>query len=135
MVDVVPANEGSMWDVVDPRTDKSVRTLYAGADLLGCLVEVLARFRPDPLVTEDLAAMHIAAWLYELNDDTKELFAGAQFESRHGDDLALFAVFERAEDEDTSRRLCDAVVVHLARDDRLVWDEGRPSDGMVERAG
>lgn len=41
------------WD--DPRG--SFRTVYAGHDLLACLLEVLARFRPDPLLGEDLAAI------------------------------------------------------------------------------
>jgi hypothetical protein len=189
------------------------RTVYAGADLLGCLLEVLARFRPDTLLAEDLAAVHvepddtahyptqapgavprswltrrvattamldgvycavtdkeslptlrykflpvalslgladldagslrlsaprsltqrITAWLYELHDEANELFAGAQFASRHGDDLTLFALFERAEDGETSTRLRDAATVEVRRDDqavleafrlhRLVWDD------------
>ncbi len=200
------------WD--DP--DGRFRTVYAGADLVGCLLEVLARFRPDPLLTEDLAAIdedaddeahyptqapgvvplswltprvatsarltgtycavtnkeslptlrskflsvalshgladldagalrlsaprsltqRIAAWLYELHHESNELFAGVRFESRHGDDLTLFAVFERAEDGETSTWLRDTAVIELRRDDpavleafrlhHLAWDEGTP---------
>lgn len=35
--------------------DGNFRTMYAGADLLGCLLEVLACFRPDPVLAEVLA--------------------------------------------------------------------------------
>jgi RES domain-containing protein len=39
------------WD--DP--DGTYRTLYVGASLLACLLEVLADFRPDPALAVDLA--------------------------------------------------------------------------------
>ena len=39
------------WD--DP--DGSFRTVYAGRDLLACLLEVLARFPPDPLLEERIS--------------------------------------------------------------------------------
>jgi hypothetical protein len=38
------------WD--DP--DGNYRTLYTGTTLLGCLLEVLARFRPDPALVDEL---------------------------------------------------------------------------------
>ena len=38
------------WD--DP--DGNYRTLYTGNTLLGCLLEVLAGFRPDPTLADDL---------------------------------------------------------------------------------
>ena len=38
------------WD--DP--DGNYRTLYTGQTLLGCLLEVLACFRPDPILADDL---------------------------------------------------------------------------------
>ncbi|MHB8295026.1 MAG: RES family NAD+ phosphorylase [Acidimicrobiales bacterium] len=169
------------WD--DPRG--SFRTVYAGCELLACLLEILAPFRPDPLLEEDLAGIdeehadgaeypsrrpgvvpatwleareasaatlsgvycavadkeslptlrarflpsalrygladldagalrlsaprlltqEIAAWLYDLHDGSQDLFAGAQFESRHGDGLTLWAVFERDDDLAVSARL------------------------------
>jgi hypothetical protein len=169
------------WD--DPRG--SFRTVYAGCELLACLLEVLAPFRPDPLLDEDLAGIdeehadgaeypsqrpgvvpatwleareasaatlsgvycavadkeslptlralflpgalrygladldagalrlsaprlltqEIAAWLYDLHDGSRDLFDGVQFESRHGDGLTLWAVFERDDDLAVSARL------------------------------
>lgn len=169
------------WD--DPRG--TFRTSYAGRDLLACLLEVLARFRPDPLLAAELAAVveddqdarqhptqppgtvpaswltpreassatlsgvfclvtdkgslptlrsvflspalhyglvdldagvlrlsaprrltqRIAAWLYDLTAGSQDLFDGVQFESRHGDDLTLWAIFERDGDHDVSARL------------------------------
>jgi len=35
-------------------TDGNYRTLYTGQTLLGCLLEVLACFRPDPILADDL---------------------------------------------------------------------------------
>lgn len=189
------------------------RTTYAGAGLLACLLEVLAPFRPDPLLADDLALVdeepddaanyptqasgtvpsswlnervaatalldgaycavtdkeslptlrsrflpmalgygladldagvlrlsapraltqHIAAWLYDLHYEGTDLFAGVEFESRHGDELTLFAVFERPDDGDTSARIREAAVAELRRDDealleafrlyRLTWSE------------
>jgi len=37
--------------------DGNFRTIYAGSTLLACLLELLADFRPDPLVVDDLAAV------------------------------------------------------------------------------
>lgn len=189
------------------------RTTYAGAELLACLLEALAPFRPDPLLADDLASIeegpddaanyptqatgtvpsswlgqrvaatavldgaycivtdkeslptlrsrflpmalgygladldaaalrlsapraltqHIAAWLYDLHHEGADLFAGVEFESRHGDGLTLFAVFERPDDGGTSAHLSGTSVVELRRDDaalleafrlhRLVWGE------------
>jgi len=169
------------WD--DPLG--SFRTLYAGRDLLACLLEVLAGFRPDPLLGEELAGIvedpedaqvyptqppgtvplswltprqasaatlsgtfcavtdkeslptlrnaflstarrygladldagalrlsapraltqRIAAWLYDLHDDVGYLIDGVQFESRHGDGLTLWAIFERGADPEVSLQL------------------------------
>ncbi len=33
------------------------RTIYAGSTLLGCLLEVLACFRPDPVLVDEIAAI------------------------------------------------------------------------------
>ena len=44
----------------------------------------------------------IAAWSYQQNTATGEPVAGVGFESRHGDDQRLWAVFERHADGDTS---------------------------------
>jgi hypothetical protein len=180
------------WD--DPRG--SFRTVYAGCELLACLLEVLAPFRPDPLLAEDLAGIdedredaaeypsrrpgvvpatwlavreassatlsgvycavtdkeslptlrakflpsalrygladldagvlrlsaprlltqEIAAWLYDLHDGSRDLFAGVQFESRHGDSLTLWAVFERDDDLAVSARLTAARTFPLQAD-------------------
>jgi hypothetical protein len=197
------------WD--DPAG--TFRTVYAGAGLLACLLEVLARFRPDPLLEEVLAAIdedpddaaryptqspgtlplswltpraaatatldgvycavtdkeslptlrsrflalalsrgltdldagalrlsaprtvtqHIAAWLYDLHHGPEDVFDGVEFESRHGDNLALWAVFERQDDADTSTRLQDTTIVELHHNDptlleafrlhRLAWSD------------
>ena len=162
------------------------RTVYAGSTLLGCLLEVLAGFRPDPTLALELddieeddedATLHPTArageisysWLeprsaasatvtgrfcavtaaesiaalrpqfvalahlLTLHDfDAAALkdgrpraltqsvatylhattgLDGVTFASRHGDDLALWAVFERAEDPAISRTL-DAIEHH-----------------------
>ena len=169
------------------------RTIYAGATLLACLLEVLAVFRADPHLGEDLdgivedpddaerypslapgtvpgawlaarqatAAMlsgvycavtdketlgtlrplfvasalrygladldagvlrlaapraltqRIASWLYDLHDGPRDLLDGVRFESRHGDGLALVAIFERDDDSDIPRRLSDIGPVQL----------------------
>ncbi|WP_229939366.1 RES domain-containing protein [Plantibacter cousiniae (nom. nud.)] len=44
------------WD----SEDGSYRTLYAGDSLYGCLVEILARFRPDPAVVAAMAAIEVS---------------------------------------------------------------------------
>lgn len=156
------------------------RTLYTADSLLGCFLELLARFRPAAAVTAGLAEIDnddgsvdeyddapdgtighswldsrqfgsamqtgrycfvthsrsvaalqqhypfdqhgltpalvdtallkdardrvltrsIARWLYDLRDDGRnELLAGVEFRSRHGDDIRIWATFERAEDE------------------------------------
>jgi len=175
----------------DPRGE--FRTIYAATTLLACLLEVLAVFRADPHLGEDLGAIvedpddaerypslgpgtvpaawlaarqaaaatlsgvycaitdketlatlrplfvasalrygladldagalrlaapraltrRIAAWLYDLHDGPRDLLDGVRFESRHGDDLALCAIFERDDDGDTSRRLSDIRAVPL----------------------
>jgi len=177
------------WD--DPLG--SFRTVYAGRDLLACLLEVLAGFRPDPLLGEDLAGIvedpedaqvyptqppgtvplswltprqsstatlsgifcavtdkeslptlrtvflstalrygladldagalrlsapraltqHIAAWLYDLHDGGGDLIDGVQFESRHGDGLTLWAIFERGADPEVSLQLNEIRAVPL----------------------
>lgn len=156
------------WD--DP--DGVWRTLYVGSSLLGRYLEVLARFRPDPAVAADLAAIDddeqyptaaagtlspswcerrvvaeaemsgsfavpahhetlptlrsrflplamslglddvdaaavrdsrprslthaISAWLYTLVTADGVPVTGIQFQSRHGDALTLWAIYERA---------------------------------------
>jgi len=177
------------WD--DPLG--SFRTVYAGRNLLACLLEVLAGFRPDPLLGEDLAGIvedpedaqvyptqppgtvplswltprqsstatlsgifcavtdkeslptlrtvflstalrygladldagalrlsapraltqHIAAWLYDLHDGGGDLIDGVQFESRHGDGLTLWAIFERGADPEVSLQLNEIRAVPL----------------------
>ncbi len=158
------------------------RTLYLGSSRLACYLEVLAVFRPDPVLQADLdqitdddldagdppaplpgavpvdwltprqvgaarligwyaqpgarqslptlrhqflplarqlglidldaaairlaqpraLTQQIAGWLYEQNGPDQQPLAGVQFASRHGDDLALWALFERHGDTSTS---------------------------------
>lgn len=47
----------------------------------------------------------IARWLYDLNDGDAPALDGVRFQSRHGDDIRLWAVFERSDDGTRSRRL------------------------------
>lgn len=167
------------------------RTLYTAESLLGCLLEVLARFRPDPatdtalddiedtdgettrypdapsgtvgyrwleqrfggsaiqsgtycVVTNSISistiqahfpfarygltpilldasvlkdagqrdlTRSIANWIFELRDDSQnDLVDGIEFNSRFGDELRMWAVFERVADQelDTSARLTNA---------------------------
>jgi hypothetical protein len=202
------------WD--DPHG--RYRTLYTGTTLLGCLLEVLAGFRPDRLLAGDLADIDedavdaidypttaagrlpmswlehriassavlagtycsvtttdtlavlrpvfigralgyrlpdfdaaalrlaepraltqaVSAWLYEHNTAGHPTFDGVHFQSRHGDDLNLIAIYERGttpsgdttvsphiadtrdEDLDPGRtELQQAMDLH-----RLTWSEG-----------
>ena len=202
------------WD--DP--EGSFRAVYAGRELLACLLEVLARFCPDPLLVEDLAGIaeddddaveypsqrpgvvpaswlsarqatsaalsgvycvvthqeslatlrtvflraalshglpdldagalrlsapraltqQIAAWLYDVHDGGQELVDGVQFESRHGDDLTLWAVFERDDDHGFSTRLTATHSVSLQEEHpdlleafrlhRLTWAVSAPPE-------
>lgn len=41
--------------------DGNFRTVYAGSTLKACLMEVLARFRPDPVVSADLNDIDVAS--------------------------------------------------------------------------
>lgn len=69
--------------------------------------------------------------LYDLHDGSRDLIDGVQFESRHGDELTLWAVFERGDDGDASARLAQIQAVPLHPDDpalieafrihRLTW--------------
>lgn len=73
----------------------------------------------------------IAAWLYDLHDSSGNLVDGVQFESRHGDGLVLWAVFERDDDGPVSSRLHEVQHVPLHPDQpdlreafrlhRLIW--------------
>lgn len=40
----------------------------------------------------------IASWLYNLHDDEGAVVDGVRFNSRHGDEIRVWAVFERADD-------------------------------------
>lgn len=162
------------------------RTVYAGSSYLACLVEVLARFRPDPILVDTIdsivedevdAAMYstsdagtvplswfrvrrvargqltgsycdvshsstiaalrptfvtaavgafgladfdasallnsgpraltqaVGRFIYELPSGDGAVFDGVRFLSRHGTDLALFAIFERSDDHTRSKHL------------------------------
>ena len=202
---------GGRWD--DP--DGLWRSLYVGQSRLACYLEVLAPFRPDAKLQEELAdivedpedalldptleaglvppewreprrigaatltgwyavpaakeslptlrarflrlatrlqlpdvdaaavrlaeprafTQAIAGWLYEQDGPDASPLAGVRFESRHGDGLGLWAVFERAEDGDVSGRLAQLRAATIPADDpereaplrlhRLRW--ARPS--------
>ena len=181
------------WDDPDGRW----RSLYVGQSQLVCFLEVLAVFRPDGRVAEDLAgieedpedardypsappgaldrrwlesrrlgtaALHgwyaqpgekeslptlrsrflalathhqlpdvdasairtaepraftqaIAAWLYQQTGPDGRPLAGVAFESRHGDGLSLWALFEQPDDGDVSGFLRSTVAHHIAPDD------------------
>jgi hypothetical protein len=60
----------------------------------------------------------IARWLYEQTDSATgdDLVDGIEFRSRHGDDLQMWAVFERPDDGDTSPLFTDFQTAPLAPD-------------------
>jgi hypothetical protein len=74
----------------------------------------------------------IAAWLFHQSGPDDRPLAGVRFESRHGDDLRLWAVFERPEDGDVSEWLGNCIASAIEDDDpelieamrihRLNWD-------------
>lgn len=130
---------GGRWD--DQRGQ--FRTIYTADSLLGCLLELLARFRPnlallaalddvdddddsvgqfheapsgvvghswlDAALLKDahdrVLTRSIARWLYDLHDDDGPSVDGVRFQSRHGDEIHVWAVFERADDRAQSQRL------------------------------
>lgn len=47
----------------------------------------------------------ISAWLYQVGDDQVPRLDGIEFASRHGDDLTLWAIYERGGDAEVSPRL------------------------------
>lgn len=177
---------GGRWDDLAG----TFRTVYAASTLLGCFLEVLAGFRPDPAVAAEYATITTTdedshptiemgtlphAWLEQrriaraqltgcfcavtaaetiaalrprfvaaahtlhLHDfDAAALKAGqpreltqavashlhatttadgVAFASRHGDDLPMWAIFERAEDLAVSRCLTDATSRPIHPDD------------------
>ncbi|EWT06340.1 hypothetical protein N864_22195 [Intrasporangium chromatireducens Q5-1] len=59
----------------------------------------------------------VAAWLHDLDWPDGQPVAGIQFESRHGDDLTLWANFERSPDEPVSSKLHDLTDAPLDADD------------------
>lgn len=173
------------------------RTLYLGASRLVCFLEVLAPFRPDPVLAAELDAVDedpqdarhhptiasgrvprswcrpqrlgsgrlagwfvrpghteslptlrarflrlarslglpdvdaaairgaepraltqaVAAWLHDLDGPDGQPVAGIQFESRHGEGLTLWAIFERSPDEPVSSKLHDLTDAPLDVDD------------------
>ncbi|MEO9011513.1 MAG: RES domain-containing protein [Nakamurella sp.] len=173
------------WD--DP--EGRFRTLYVGRTLLVCLLEVLARFRPDPHLAaaidgvdddpecptapagavprtwletrvvangtlsgkfcritakESLATLRplflpaalahgfvdldagvlrvaaprsmtqsVAGWLYRQYAGDKPVADGVEFESRHGDGLTLWAIFERDSDAQTFAMLTERRAVDI----------------------
>jgi RES domain-containing protein len=111
---------------VDPRTATSAELsgVYAAVTRPGSLATVRARFGVLAarwgLVDLDAAALKLAApreltqavarWLYDLPAGERGRRAdGVRFDSRHGDGLALWAVFEQPGDPAVSPRVSDVV--------------------------
>jgi hypothetical protein len=69
----------------------------------------------DTAVLKDARPRHltqaVASWLYEMTD-----FDGVTFASRHGDDLQLWATFERPGDPPITPRIQDDMVEELQQD-------------------
>ena len=55
----------------------------------------------------------IASWLYQQTDPNEQPVAGVRFASRHGDELVLWALFERADDATTSDQLSETTAEAL----------------------
>lgn len=115
------------WDSIDAK----YRTMYTGDSLLACLIELLAPFRGVARVFGlddfDTAALksarpreltqQVSQHLWEAGSVSGgDLCDGIEFASRHGDDLKLWAIFERPQDGDTSLRLTQITPRHLTRD-------------------
>lgn len=75
----------------------------------------------------------IAAWLNEQDGPDARPLAGVRFDSRHGDRLLLWAIFERPDDARVSGSLIDIADAHVDADDpdlleamrihRVTWAE------------
>ncbi|MDP3949519.1 RES domain-containing protein [Microbacterium sp.] len=69
----------------------------------------LAAIDVDAALLKDARDRHltrsIARWLYDLHDDGGSVIDGVRFLSRHGDDIRVWAVFERAGDPSRSPRI------------------------------
>lgn len=179
------ANDSGLFDGRWDDQQGQFRTLYTADSLLGCFLEMLARFRPSKPVLEALEEVEdddgsvgsypeapaggvgyswlegrrfgnarqtgrycsithsvtiaaliqnyplgrhglsprdvdtallkdardrdftrsVARWLYELHDGSEPYVDGIEFASRHGDELRMWAVFERADSPDRSSRI------------------------------
>lgn len=66
----------------------------------------------------------ISAWLYRVGDEQLDRLDGIEFSSRHGDDLKLWAIYERGSDTDISAQLT------LQTDDAAI----NPEDPQLARA-
>jgi hypothetical protein len=58
----------------------------------------------------------LARWLYGLASDGGSLVDGVEFRSRHGDELSLWAIFERPQDPDLSPLLEDTTDFEIGPD-------------------
>jgi len=88
------------------------RTVYAGSSLRACLLEVLAAFRRDARLAMEL-------------DEIVEDLDGVTFASRHGDDLRLWAIFERPGDPHVSPKLTHARPEELHHNSEAIKDAFR----------
>jgi len=94
----------------------------AGPDLDAAAIRVA---KPRKLTQQ------IARWTYQQTDPDGQPVAGVRFASPHGDELVLWALFERAHDTTTSRQLSETTAERLDVNDpellqalqihRLTW--------------
>src|SRR5437868_3725188 len=79
-------------------------------------------------------AQQIATWLFHQSGPDDRPLAGVRFESRHGDDLRLCAVFERPEDVHVSGWLGNGAASAYGWVGRPALDDRARSRGRVPRA-
>lgn len=122
---------GGYCVVTDKETLPTLRAMFLASALRYGLADLDAgalRLSAPRALTQQ-----IAAWLYDLHDGSGGLVDGVQFESRHGDRIALWAIFERDNDGTASSRLSDVRALPLHADQpelleafrlhRLTWAE------------
>lgn len=129
---------GVCCEVTDTESVATLRTLFLPAAMRHGLADldagVLRLSAPRALTQQ------IAAWAYDVHEGAQPLFDGVGSCSRHGDDLSLWAVFERPGGDAVSARPTDAEAVELDpghpdlgeafRLHRLTWAEPGPAQRL-----
>lgn len=105
---------GTYSSVADKESLPTLRPMFLPSALRYGLVDLDAG-APRMAARRELT-QQIAAWLYDLHDGSSALVDGVQYESRHGDGLDLWAIFERDGDRDTSARLSKIRAILLDAD-------------------